>query len=77
MIKFKKGRFEMYILAILCPPIAVLLTGKPIQAVLNLFLSLLFYFPGLIHAMSVVGASKADKRVKRQTKAIIKSQQIN
>jgi len=67
----------MYLLAILCPPIAVLLTGKPIQAVLNFFLSLLLYFPGLIHAMSVVGASKADKRVKRQTKAIIKSQQIN
>ena len=66
----------MYLLAILFPPLAVLLTGKPIQAVLNLFLSLFFYFPGLIHAMSVVGASKADKRVKRQTKAIIRSQQI-
>jgi len=66
----------MYLLAILCPPIAVLLTGKPIQAVLNLFLSICLYFPGLIHAMSVVGASKADKRTKKQTRAIIKSQQV-
>ena len=65
----------MYLLAILCPPLAVLLTGKPIQAVLNFFLSLLFYFPGLIHAMSVVGEGKSDKRVKGQTKAIIRSQQ--
>ena len=65
----------MYLLAILCPPLAVLLTGRPIQAVLNFFLCFLLYFPGLIHAMSVVSASSADGRVKRQTKAIIRSQQ--
>ena len=52
----------MYLIAIICPPIAVLLCGKPIQAVLNILLSLLFYIPGLIHAILVVNEYKADKR---------------
>ena len=38
----------MYLLAILLPPVAVLLCGKPIQAVLNFFLTLCFWVPGAI-----------------------------
>lgn len=52
----------LYLIAILFPPLAVLLVGKPIQAVLNLFLCLLLYFPGLIHAILVVNESKANLR---------------
>jgi len=54
----------LYILAILFPPLAVLLCGKPIQALLNILLSLLFYFPGLIHAILIVHEHYADKRNK-------------
>jgi uncharacterized membrane protein YqaE (UPF0057 family) len=46
----------MYLLAVLCPPFAVLCCGKPFQAVfVNLPLTLLFYFPGLIHACCLIG----------------------
>lgn len=51
-----------YLLAILVPPLAVLLCGKPVQAVLNLFLTLLLWFPGAIHALFVVSSYKADVR---------------
>jgi uncharacterized membrane protein YqaE (UPF0057 family) len=55
----------LYLLAILLPPLAVLLTGRPLQAVLNLFLTLLFYFPGMLHAVLVVNEYKADQRAKK------------
>ena len=63
------GDVAVYLLAILCPPLAVLLCGKPIQALLNLLLSLLLYVPGLVHALMVVTERKADKRMDRQTRA--------
>ena len=51
-----------YLLAIILPPLAVLLCGKPIQFVLNIFLTLLFWIPGVIHAILVVNSHLADKR---------------
>ncbi|GAA1374836.1 YqaE/Pmp3 family membrane protein [Peribacillus frigoritolerans] len=62
----------LYLIAILFPPLAVLLAGKPIQSVLNLVLTLFFYVPGLIHAILVVHDKKADKRMKRQAAFIAK-----
>lgn len=59
-----------YLLAILMPPLAVLLCGKPILAVLNLALTLCFYFPGLIHALMVVSSHKADVRADRMAEKI-------
>lgn len=56
----------MYLLAILLPPVAVLFSGKPIQALINFFLTLLFWVPGVIHAVLVVNEKKADNRMKRQ-----------
>jgi uncharacterized membrane protein YqaE (UPF0057 family) len=56
----------LYLVAILFPPLAVLLAGKPIQALMNLILTLIFYVPGLIHAILVVHDKKADKRMKQQ-----------
>ena len=44
----------LYLVAILVPPLAVLLCGKPFQALLNIVLTLLIYFPGMIHAILVV-----------------------
>jgi uncharacterized membrane protein YqaE (UPF0057 family) len=63
----------LYLIAIIFPPLAVLLAGKPIQAVLNLVLTLFFYVPGLIHAILVVHDKKADKRMKQQATFIAKS----
>lgn len=55
----------LYLVAVLLPPLAVLLVGKPFQAILNLILTLLFYVPGLIHAIFVVHNHYADKRQDR------------
>ncbi|MBT2647976.1 YqaE/Pmp3 family membrane protein [Bacillus sp. ISL-34] len=65
----------LYLIAIAFPPLAVLLAGKPIQALLNLVLTLFFYVPGLIHAILVVHDKKADKRMKQQAALITKSKQ--
>lgn len=59
-----------YILAIFLPPVAVFLCGKPIQGILSIFLTLLFWIPGVIHALFVVHNHLADKRTDRIVKAI-------
>jgi uncharacterized membrane protein YqaE (UPF0057 family) len=52
----------LYLVAVVLPPLAVLLCGKPFQALLSVVLSLFLYFPGLIHALFVVNKHYADKR---------------
>ena len=64
----------LYLLAIFLPPVAVLLCGKPITALLNLLLTLLLWIPGVIHAMLVVNAHYADKRNDKLIKAMEKTQ---
>lgn len=59
----------MYLLAIVLPPVAVLLSGKPLQALLNLVLTLFFWFPGALHAILVVKDVKDDKRMKHYMNA--------
>lgn len=59
----------IYLVAILFPPLAVLLVGKPIQAILSVFLTLFFYLPGLIHAILVINDAKATKRHKELVRA--------
>jgi len=51
-----------YLLAILLPPVAVLLCGKPVQALLNVVLTIMVWIPGVIHALFVVNAHLADGR---------------
>jgi len=55
----------LYLVAILLPPLAVLMAGEPGQAILNLVLTLFFYVPGLIRALFVVSNHYADKRTAR------------
>ena len=55
----------MYLLAILLPPVAVLICGKPLQALINLVLCLLLYIPGMVHAIMVVNEYKADRRAEK------------
>ena len=62
-----------YVLAIILPPLAVLLCGKPIQFVFNIILTLLGWIPGVIHAILVVNGHMADKRTDRIVKAMKKS----
>ena len=63
-------RRVIYLLCIILPPVAVLLKGKPMTALLNLLLTLLLWVPGIIHAFMVVTAAEADARNKRLEKAI-------
>ena len=62
-----------YLIAIILPPLAVLLCGKPVQFFINILLTLLFWVPGVIHAILVVHTHLADKRTGRIVKAIKKS----
>ena len=59
-----------YFLAIILPPLAVLLCGKPIQFILNILLTLLGWIPRVIHAILVVNSHLADKRVEKIAKAV-------
>jgi len=61
-----------YLIALLLPPLAVFLCGKPFQGILNIFLCLLFWVPGVIHAMFVVHSHLADKRTDKLIKAMKK-----
>ncbi len=62
----------LYLLAIVLPPLAVLLCGKPMQAVLNFVLTCLFWIPGAVHALFVVNSHLADKRTDRLIKELKK-----
>lgn len=60
----------LYLLAIVLPPVAVLLSGKPIEALLNVVLTLFFWVPGMIHALFIVNSHHADQRADRMIRAI-------
>jgi uncharacterized membrane protein YqaE (UPF0057 family) len=60
----------LYLLAIVLPPLAVLICGKPGQAALNLVLTCLLWIPGVIHAFMVVNNHYADQRTSRVIKAM-------
>ena len=56
----------LYLVAVIFPPLAVLLAGKPFQAILNLILLFITVYVGaLIHAIFVVHNHYADKRQDR------------
>ena len=59
----------MIILAILLPPVAVLLsTHNPARALINLLLCLLFWVPGVVHALMCVSEAKQGKMLKQAVK---------
>jgi len=59
----------LYLVAVILPPLGVLLAGKPFQALINIPLTVLFYVPGLLHAIFVVHNHYADRRTDRIVKA--------
>ncbi len=60
----------MILLAIVLPPLAVLLCGKPFQALISIPLTACFWIPGVIHALMIVNARAADQRNKALINAI-------
>jgi uncharacterized membrane protein YqaE (UPF0057 family) len=60
----------LYLVAVVLPPLAVLLCGKPFQALLSIPLTLLGWAPGVIHALFVVNNHYADERSKRLIHAV-------
>ena len=60
----------LYFLCIVLPPLAVLLTGRPVAFLLNVLLTLLGWIPGVIHAVFVVAEYKADRRAKWTVEAV-------
>jgi hypothetical protein len=71
----------IYLLAIFCSPLALLLAGKPISALFNLVLyvlsivlwvTIIFFHAGfvlwalaLLHAVMAISDSRADRRARR------------
>ena len=64
----------MYLLCVLLPPLAVLLTGRMGAFLVSLLLTLLGWLPGVIHAFFVVSDAKADARAKATIEAIRREQ---
>jgi uncharacterized membrane protein YqaE (UPF0057 family) len=62
----------LYLLAIVFPPLAVLLVGKPFQAMLNVVLCVFLWIPGIVHAFMVVNESKNNKRHKELIRTLKK-----
>jgi uncharacterized membrane protein YqaE (UPF0057 family) len=52
------------------PPLAVLFMGRPFSAVLNSFLTMFFYLPGMKHALICYADYKANQSVEKITNAI-------
>lgn len=65
----------MIILAILLPPLAVLLATKnPVKALINLLLWACLIVPGIIHALMVVSEEKNKKLLRESEQRIVEAQ---
>jgi uncharacterized membrane protein YqaE (UPF0057 family) len=60
-----------YFLCFLCPPIAILTTGKMGSFILNIILTIFFWIPGIIHAVLVVNKYYEDRR-HRQLMSVVR-----
>lgn len=59
----------MIILAILLPPLAVLLTThNPVRALINLGLTCLLWIPGVVHALMAVNEAKTGKMIRQSSR---------
>jgi uncharacterized membrane protein YqaE (UPF0057 family) len=59
-----------YFLCFLFPPIAVLTTGRMGSLILNILLTLLFWVPGIIHAILTVNDYYEARRYRRLVRVI-------
>lgn len=65
----------MFLLAILLPPVAMLLVGRPMEAVICLILQLTVFgwLPAAIWACFMVNSHQSEKRLERMVKAAQKN----
>ncbi|MCY9512452.1 YqaE/Pmp3 family membrane protein, partial [Paenibacillus larvae] len=55
-------------IAIILPPLAVFLSGKPGQGMLSIILTILGWIPGAVHAVIIVKNKKADDEMLKHLK---------
>jgi uncharacterized membrane protein YqaE (UPF0057 family) len=62
----------LYLIAILCPALGVILAGRPIRAVLLAILqiTLIGWIPAIIIAFIMIGGAHADKRTNKIVRSI-------
>jgi uncharacterized membrane protein YqaE (UPF0057 family) len=58
------------LLAVLCPPLAVLVVSRPSQVAVSVGLTSLLYLPGLVHALAVVDRYQVERRNEALLKAV-------
>lgn len=62
-----------YFLCLILPPLAVFTTGRIGAFILNLFLTLCFWIPGVIHAILVTNDCYAAKRHRQLVRVMKRS----
>jgi len=53
------------LLAFLLPPLAVFTTGKMGQFIISIILTMLFWIPGVIHALMVINQHNTEQAIKK------------
>ena len=61
---------RLHLAALLLPPLAVKLAGRPDQLPLSILLTFLAWVPGVIHAMSIVSAYQAEQQARGLVSAL-------
>ena len=59
----------LYILAVILPPLAVILAGRPQKFLTSLVLTILFWVPGIVHAWVTISRANRDRHDKKLLKA--------
>ncbi|HEX2839322.1 MAG TPA: YqaE/Pmp3 family membrane protein [Phycisphaerales bacterium] len=67
---FWKETSVRYLLCIVLPPVAVLTTGRWVQAIINIVLTILGWVPGVVHAALIVHDFKEEQRTNRIIDAV-------
>jgi uncharacterized membrane protein YqaE (UPF0057 family) len=58
------------LVALVCPPLAVLAAGRPSQVAVSVVLTLCLFVPGVLYALAVVGRHHTEKRNEALLKAV-------
>lgn len=58
------------VLAVVCPPLAVLTAGRPAEVLANLGLTALLFVPGVVHALKVVDRRATERQFEELLRAL-------
>jgi len=59
----------LYVLAVIFPPVSLLMIGKPLKALINLVLWCCFIIPAIIHAMFVIDDYREKKYLEQEAES--------